>query len=1013
MRKSLTLVLLLFAPGLAVAPAQVLTGKKPIVPVPDHKVRTRLSAEEEKKHFQVPEGFEVELVAAEPQIINPITLAVDDKGRIYVSESHTYRYGPSGSPIKPYRNPVVRLDPLPDGKGYQRTVVADGFEDPVMGIAVRGNKLWLTANNYLYQYDLDADGKATNRKTLVTDKNKAWNPFGMFVLEWGPDGLLYMSVGNHGIDIAGPTNRVTSRGGSGIICRSNPDGSHLERLVHGLRVPYSFEYDPFGQLWLLSNGEGNPDRFVRVIEGVDYHCYSRSAVDNSWLAGEHPLAPPCFELGRGASTQLMRYYGAAFPASYQGSLLGCNWGAHGFNGANRAIIRFVPNERGTIVRLEGFVANADPHFRPSHIVLDPDGNLLIADWYGRDDESDLTGRLWRIKYTGKDRPVVAHKLDSTEWTKDEYVLSALGSPHHLVRAKALDLLVARGPAAVAKLAENAANAKDPLGAANALWALVRIGTPEAKAALASGAKHADAHVRRLAVNLLRRYGVPGTVEVAKKLSSDADPAVRVAAALAVEAPEQVRAALLDALRTGAAGDPHLRYEAVWHLAKHAQADTFTDLIKSDKADLRLAGLIALDVACYEGYPSKGDAQAVLARALSEVPHAEDIDHLLTLARINWDKSLTPGVEKLLARTDTPAATTARALLLLRSKSAAVPPAALASAGKRLVEAVDRGTFRLATAADAGVYLEFLEAEGATEGGLKQLARLLNDGPTEARLPAHTLARKFGPKAGALAEGLWPKLLDARAKAEDRVEVLATLASIESKPNAERWEKLLSDAQPSVRTEAVRWWRAFKGQPAMIAVLARRGPELARKLPELAEDLVPVLTELGADAKALGLSVPEKTREALGEETLTALAKLPKAEQQQRALAGRMVFERSACVKCHTAVDRDALRAPSLKGIGKGQKPEYLVESVLYPSKVIKTGFETELIVLKSGKQLSGLVKDEGAALRVLSADSEVRIAKSDIEERSVQKVSLMPEGQEKGMSRREFLDLIAYLQSLR
>ncbi len=69
----------------------------------------------------------------------------------------------------------------------------------------------------------------------------------------------------------------------------------MERLVHGLRVPYSFEYDPFGQLWVLSNGEGNPDRFVRVIEGVDYHCYSRPAVDNTWLAGNHPLAPPVFE----------------------------------------------------------------------------------------------------------------------------------------------------------------------------------------------------------------------------------------------------------------------------------------------------------------------------------------------------------------------------------------------------------------------------------------------------------------------------------------------------------------------------------------------------------------------------------------------------------------------------------------------------------------------------------------------------------------------------------------------
>ena len=73
--------------------------------------------------------------------------------------------------------------------------------------------------------------------------------------------------------------------------RMNPDGTKMERLVHGLRVPYSFDYDPFGQLWLLSNGEGNPDRFVRVLDGVDYHCYSRGGVDNEWLAGRQSAGP--------------------------------------------------------------------------------------------------------------------------------------------------------------------------------------------------------------------------------------------------------------------------------------------------------------------------------------------------------------------------------------------------------------------------------------------------------------------------------------------------------------------------------------------------------------------------------------------------------------------------------------------------------------------------------------------------------------------------------------------------
>ena len=50
----------------------------------------------------------------------------------------------------------------------------------------------------------------------MTDKNKAWNPFGMFVLEWGPDGMLYMSVGDHRIDIHGPSNKISGRGNTGL-----------------------------------------------------------------------------------------------------------------------------------------------------------------------------------------------------------------------------------------------------------------------------------------------------------------------------------------------------------------------------------------------------------------------------------------------------------------------------------------------------------------------------------------------------------------------------------------------------------------------------------------------------------------------------------------------------------------------------------------------------------------------------------------------------------------------------
>lgn len=995
----------------------VLLGGAVLPAAPDRKITQHLSPAEEKPHFVLPPDFEIELVAAEPLVINPITMTLDDRGRLYVSESHTYRYGPGGSPVKPYSNPIVRLEPLPDGKGYRRVVVVDGLEEPAMGLAIRQGKLWVTANNYLFLFDLPegGDGKATNKRTLLTDKNKAWNPFGMFVLEWGPDGLLYMSVGNHNIDIGGPTNRVSGRGGSGIVVRLKPDGSDLERLVHGLRVPYSFEYDPFGQLWLLSNGQGNPDRFVRVIDGVDYHCYSRPGVNNDWLASRHPLAPPCLELLSGAHTQLIRYYGAAWPASYSGSLLLDNWGAHGFNGANRAIFRFVPDSKGTIVSRESFVSCADPHFRPSHILLDPDGNLLIADWYGRDDESDLTGRIWRVKYTGKQRPLVTHKLDSVEWAQDAYALNALGSPSHVIRARAIEELIQRGSRMVPGLREKAAQAVESMGAANALWILLRIGTPESRAAIAAGAKHQDPDVRRLTLKILRRYRLPAAAEMAQLLLEDGSAAVRLEAAQTLPKPDQIVAALLNVLGYGAARDAHLRYEAAWHLAHYADTATFKQLLQQSSEEERLAGLIALDIACYEDLPSKAAALEVLAGAL-EKPGKLDLELLLSLAQLHADKAVLAVLEKLVLRSDQPAAVTARALLVLRSRAGGVPRGVIAAAGKRFLEAVEKGSVKLTSTSDQMLLLQLLESEGPTPFAVKQLGGILT-GKQPARSAALDVARKFGPAAAPLADRLWPSVLDGKAKVEERIEVLGTLARIEAaKPNKARWEQLLADSSLPVRTEALRDWRLFKGQPEMTAALVSRAAGLMEKDASLAGDLGAVLQHFGGEestVKKLGLPDPIVDKNRLTEQAAAALARLAPADRPARAALGRQVFERTGCVKCHTTVTENTPLAPSLKGIATAQKVDYLIESVLYPSRILKTGYETERIETKNGKVVTGLVKDEGETLHVLQADAELRIAKKDVEERSIQKVSLMPEGQEKLLSREELVDLIAYLQTLR
>ncbi|MFT5525595.1 MAG: putative membrane-bound dehydrogenase-like protein, partial [Pirellulaceae bacterium] len=1019
----------------SMGPWNILGGSSPAGPgqpgtsrAADRSISTRLSPQEQKPHFILPEGFEIELVAADPLIINPISMTVDEQGRIYVSESHTYRFGPNGSPIKPFKNPLVRLDPLPNGKGYRRVPVADGFEEPVMGLAVRGNKLWCAACNFLYEFDLQDDGKAVNRRTLLIDKNKAWNPFGMFVLEWGPDGLLYMSVGNHNIDIRPPTVEgdtteapsISGRRGSGIVMRMNADGTDMQRLVHGLRVPYSFEFDPFGQLWVLSNGEGNPNRFVRVIDGVDYHCYSRG-VSSNWLTGQHPLSPPCFELPPGARTQLMRYYGAAYPSEFQGNLFLDNWGQHGFAGGNRSVFRYTTDERNDIASKEAFVSCADPHFRCSHIALDNDGNMLVADWYGRDDESDLTGRIWRVKYTGDlPKPIVAHKLDASQWKDDDYAIAALGSPDHRIRERAVEQLSARGATVVGKLAAHAATAKQEVGAATALWTLLKIATPEAKTAIASGAKHSDWRVRRLAVNLLRRYDVPAAVEIAKALAADADPAVQLEAALAQKDPANIRSGLLGALQAGASEDPHLRYEAAWHLARNADRTTFDQLLSSNDENIQLTGLIAIDIALYEtwenepnGTATKSFAQETLNKRLAN-PGSLDSELLLDIVSTNLSPAAVDGLRQLIAREDAPVAIKARGLLTLRALPGGVSDKLLETAGKHLLEAAESGQIQLRSNSDWLLLLKLMESSEANDFTVRQISSLSGHGDAKVRGAALALARKFGHTVAPLATTLWPRLLDPKHPVERRLEIIGTLTAIESEPNAEYWQRLLADPNAAIRSDAIRSWRAFAKQPAFIEILVSESPKLIEQDAVIKGDLAAVLRHLKAgDAISRDLPGPNADKQKLSQQVTAAIESMSDEHKKTARLMGRRVFERSACVKCHTTISENTPRAPSLKDIGKTQKLDYLLESVLEPSKIIKTGFLTETIVTTDGKSFSGLVREEGDSLRIFDAERETLLPKSKIDERVVVKKSLMPEGQELELSRQEFTDLIVYLESLK
>ncbi len=137
------------------------------------------------------------------------------------------------------------------------------------------------------------------------------------------------------------------------------------------------------------------------------------------------------------------------------------------------------------------------------------------------------------------------------------------------------------------------------------------------------------------------------------------------------------------------------------------------------------------------------------------------------------------------------------------------------------------------------------------------------------------------------------------------------------------------------------------------------------------------------------------------------------------MLGQRVFldikRRGLCARCHRIGDDGARIGPDLTGVGRRFSRIHLIEAVLEPSRAIAPSYQTRVVVLESGKVLTGVRVTETPTELTLG-DKEGRlhkIAKAEIEEQTFQRISTMPDGIDKRLTQQEFIDLIAFLVSQR
>ena len=372
----------------------------------------------------VPEGFQATLFACDPLVEYPSVIALGPReGTLFVAHDYV-----TGLGVEIVRRDEIRLLQDTDDDGYadKSTVYAEGFNS-IQGLAYRDGFVFAMHAPLLTRLrDTDGDGVADQRRDLLDglglppeeNSNRLHCANG---IEAAHDGWLYLALGDRGCDVnRAEGDRLLFRQGGILRCRT--DGADLHVFSSGLRNIYDVALDDELNVFVRDNENDGGDYMIRVL-----HCFHGSDHGYPYHYYERPdeAMTPLADLGRGSSAGGVCYTGTNFPPDYRGNLFFCEWG--------RAVVRY-PRERSG----SGFAptheidfaaaADNDPYgLKPTDLVVDYDGSLLISDWGDGQRPKRGRGRIYRVKTDLDDR---SHAINAP---KDgsflaSYLIAAMQSP---------------------------------------------------------------------------------------------------------------------------------------------------------------------------------------------------------------------------------------------------------------------------------------------------------------------------------------------------------------------------------------------------------------------------------------------------------------------------------------------------------------------------------------------------------------------------------------------------------
>ena len=967
-----------------------------------------LSPAESVKRMHLPEGFRVELFAAEPDIVKPISMTFDARGRAWIIESVDY---PNDvlPPFEGHDRIKICEDSDGDGRADRFKVFAKGLNIPTSLLPYRDGVLVALAPHIVFLRDTDGDDVCDQREILFTGFGRFDTHAVHSNLRWGFDNWVWGTVGYSGgeFDVAGKHHRFKQG-----VFRFRPDGSEFEFLTSTSNNTWGLGFRETGEPFVSTANNQHavqlaiPNRYYEQVRG--WHGQGSAGIEDHkrFHALGHDVRQVDWHGEYTAAAGQTVYTARQFPAEY----------------ADRAT--FVCEPTGHLVHIDWLVpqgsayaardgwnlmASDDPWCAPIETHVGPDGAVWMLDWYNYIVRHNPTppgfetgvgnayitsqrdkshGRIYRIVSDAnekKDAPSPASPRSLHAATLDEH-FDALASDNLWWRLTAQRLLVERTDANSS--AALLTRLQDPSTPERSLPHLLWVSRQDSSLLkdphwierTIGLLRHPAVAVRRAALEVLPRDEASTKAIVSSGCLEDAEPVVRLAALLALaESPGSTAAAQAIARLYG---DPKVTADrwlpqATIAAAAPSAIDFLHQLAAIQVNDNNRAALTTAASAIAEHW-ARGQVHLELASLINDLGAT---DPQLAAAVLNGLAVGWPADNKL-----------------------ALDPAARPNLERLFARLPAEGQLQLVELSNRWQAGETLAAR------LKEIEQALLSQVANAQLDDAARTRAAGQLAGLAGRAEILSQLMAVVTPQASPALSQGILDALSQSKSAETAKLVLDA----------WQRLTPGVRRQAIALLLRRPVWTNELlaaidsnhvgkDELALDQVQQLInhpdkKLAARARKslAGGSMPSSNRAEL------LRAMLPLASQSGDPQVGRKVFEQN-CAKCHRHGALGEAIGPDLTGIAARRREEILAD-VLDPNRSVEGNYRQYTLSTTGGEIFTGLLLAETQAGYEL-LDSQAKkhfVLRGDVDEFQASPLSVMPEGFEK-LPTHELTGLIEFL----